>query len=105
MTNLIPTQPSNIAEEIAYSKDAIVSKIIVNNGKFQITLFAVDENQSFSEHTTVKEAIVHIVEGEGKFMLGDKWFDFKTNDYFYMPQNLLHAIKAKTKFKFLLYQY
>lgn len=103
MKNNIPLIPENIAETIQYSTNSIVSKIIIKNEKLQITLFAVAEGESFEEHTTTKEAIVHIVEGEGEFYLKNEWIDFKTNDYFFMPADLVHAIKAKTDFKFLLY--
>lgn len=105
MTNLIPIIPSDLINQISYSESSIVSKILLNGEKLQITLFAVDKDQSFSEHTTTKEAIVHIIEGEGEFYLKDKWYPFKTNAYFYMPPNCIHAIKAKSKFKFLLYQF
>lgn len=105
MTNLIPLIPSDLINQINYSESSIVSKIILKGEKLQITLFAVDKDQSFSEHTTTKEAIVHLIEGDGEFYLKDKWYPFKANDYFYMPQNCVHAIKAKSKFKFLLYQF
>ena len=105
MTNLIPTIPTDLVDQINYSESSIVSKILLNSEKLQITLFAVDKDQSFSEHTTTKEAIVHVIEGEGEFYIKDKWYSFKENDYFYMPPNCIHSIKAKSKFKFLLYQF
>ncbi len=105
MTNLIPTIPTDLIDQINYSESSIVSKILLNSEKLQITLFAVDKDQSFSEHTTTKEAIVHVIEGDGEFYLKDKWYPFKANDYFYMPQDFVHAIKAKSRFKFLLYQF
>lgn len=105
MKNNLPIIPENISENIHYSEGSIVSKIIFGNDKLQITLFAVAKEESFDEHTTSKEAIVQILEGEGKFYLKDKWHPFKKGDYFYMPSGLLHAIKPETNFKFLLYQF
>lgn len=105
MKNNLPKIPDNIIKSIDYSPQSIVSKIIFNNDKLQITLFAVDKSESFEKHTTAKEAIVQILEGEGKFYLKDKWHPFKKGDYFYMPSGLIHAIKPETDFKFLLYQF
>ncbi len=103
MKNNIPLVPSDVGEMITYSEGSIVSKIILQSEKLQLTLFAVAQGESFDEHTTTKEAIVHITEGEGEFYLKDKWHLFKAGDYFYMPADLKHAIKATTNFKFLLY--
>lgn len=103
MKNNLPKIPANITEKINYSAGSIVSSIIFKSAKLQITLFAVAKNESFDEHTTTREAIVHILEGQGEFLLKDKWHDFSEGDYFYMPKNLGHAIKAQTDFKFLLY--
>jgi len=103
MKNEISLVPIGIGKTIGYSAGSIVSKIIIKNEALQVTLFAVAAGESFEEHTTSKNAIVHIVEGEGEFFLKDKWYDFKPNDYFFMPTGLKHALKTKTDFKFLLY--
>lgn len=95
--------PANVGKSIKYSKGSIVSKIIFKSNELQITLFAVAKGEVFEEHTTSKKAIVHILEGQGEFYLKDKWYTFRTGDYFYMPASLKHAIKTKTDFKFLLY--
>lgn len=105
MKNLLPLSPKQIVQEIEYQKDSIISKVLLQSEKLNLTLFAVAEGQEFSPHTTAREAIVHILEGNGEFMLGDIWHKFRAGDYFYMPEKLLHAIKAKTNFKFLLYLY
>lgn len=105
MKNLISLSPKQITEEIEYQKDSIISKVLSQGEKLNLTIFAVAEGQEFSPHTTTREAIVHILEGNGEFMLGDVWHKFRDGDFFYMPEKLLHAIKAKTNFKFLLYLY
>lgn len=103
MKNNLPTFPENISDNIGYEDGSIVSKIIFNNGKLQITLFAVAKGESFEKHTATKEAIVHILEGEGEFYLKEKWKKFKGGDYFYMPERSVHAIRATADFKFMLY--
>ena len=105
MKNLIPLFPKQIIQEIEYQNDSIISKVLLQSEKLNLTLFAVADGQEFSPHTTTRQAIVHILEGSGEFMLVDKWHQFSAGDCFYMPEKLLHAIKAKSNFKFLLYLY
>lgn len=105
MKNELPLIPTNITNNVDYSPGSIISKIIFKNNNLQITLFAVSNGESFEKHTTSKEAIVHILDGEGEFYLNESWQAFKNGDYFYMPASLVHAIQAKTNFKFLLYQF
>ena len=101
--NIISKTPEDISSEIKYQEGAIISKVILKSDELNITLFAVAKGQEFSKHTTTSKAIVHIVEGTGEFMLDEKWHNFQENDYFFMEENLVHAIKAKSDFKFLLY--
>ena len=103
MKNIIASIPKNINKEIEYQDEAIISKVLLQDEKLNLTLFAVASGQEFLPHTSGKNAIVHITEGQGQFMLGEIWYDFFDNDYFYMPAGTLHAIKAKGNFKFLLY--
>jgi len=103
MKNNLPAFPENISDKIGYEEGSIVSKIIFNSDKLQITLFAVAKGESFEKHIATKEAIVHIMEGEGEFYLENEWKTFKSGDYFYMPEGMVHALRAKTDFKFLLY--
>ncbi|MBI5022849.1 MAG: cupin domain-containing protein [Candidatus Magasanikbacteria bacterium] len=105
MKNLLLLSPKQIIQEIDYQSDSIISKVLLQNEKLNLTIFAVAAGQEFSPHTTMREAIVHILEGDGEFMLDTVWHKFSLGDYFYMPEKLLHAIKAKSNFKFLLYLY
>jgi quercetin dioxygenase-like cupin family protein len=101
--NLIPSEPENILSLADYSAGSIVSKIMHQSESIQITLFAMAVGEEFSQHAVTRKALVHILEGEGDFMLADKWVTFKGGDYFLMEENLVHAMTAKTNVKFLLY--
>ena len=99
----IPLVPIALGTLVGYQKDSIVSKVLFQAKDLNITLFAVAKNQEFFPHITTRQAIVHIVDGNGEFLLKDKWHKFSAGDYFYMPKKLLHALKASQNFKFLLY--
>ena len=103
MKNSIPTEPKNIVSLADYSAGSIVSKIMYQNEGTQITLFAMAAGEEFSKHAVTRKALIHILEGEGGFMLEEKQVQFKEQDYFLMEENLVHAMTAETNVKFLLY--
>ncbi len=87
---------------IDYSSDSIVSKIITRNDKGNLTLFAFDKNQLLSEHTAPFDAIVQVIEGEGRVQIDGKEFTLTEGQTIIMPANVPHAVIAKQKFKMLL---
>ena len=101
--NKLPLAPEKIGKILKYQANAIVSQVLFSDSNLNITLFAVAKGQKFLPHITVKKAIVHMLEGKGSFMLKNKWHNFSGGEYFYMPPKLLHALKAASNFKFILY--
>lgn len=103
MTNIIPEVPKDIKNEISYQKDSIISKVLFKKDSFSITVFAISGGQEISNHTATSMAIARILEGKGTFFLKNKRHRFRSNDYFFMDKNLVHAIKAENYTKFALY--
>lgn len=90
-----------LKNDIEYSENSIVSKQIYKN-KSTITLFALDKNQSISEHSAPFDAAVYIIEGKANFKIGDNEFIAEEDSFFVMPANVPHAISTIEKFKMLL---
>lgn len=40
---------------------------------------------------------LYILEGEGRFYLGNKVYDIKAGDYFQIPRKSIHSVKVKSK--------
>ncbi len=40
---------------------------------------------------------LYILEGEGRFYLGDKIYDIKAGDYFQIPKKTIHSVKVKSR--------
>jgi quercetin dioxygenase-like cupin family protein len=91
----------NLKESIDYSSDSIVSKQIYKK-ESTITLFALDKNQTISEHKAPFDAAVYIIEGKGEFKIGDEKIIAEENDFFIMPANITHSVNATEKFKMML---
>ena len=87
---------------IDYSRDSIVSKAILDKPVGTITLFAFDEGQKLSEHTSPYDAVVQVLEGEAKITIDGEGKDVCGGQIIVMPANVPHAVDAKAKFKMLL---
>lgn len=94
--------PIKLKDNIKYQKKSIVSKTIINKKIGTVTLFAFDQGQSLSEHTAPFDALVQIIDGEARITIGGNNFDVESGQFIIMPANILHALKAKKKFKMLL---
>jgi quercetin dioxygenase-like cupin family protein len=90
---------SGLAE---YQTGAIVSRQISKSENGNITLFAFDQGQELSEHTTPFNALVQVLDGEVEIRISGKSFQLKTGEAILMPANQPHAVKALKRFTMLL---
>jgi quercetin dioxygenase-like cupin family protein len=95
-------QVMSLAERVQYQKDSIVSGEIIKKKTGTVTLFAFDEGQSLSEHTTPFDALVYVVDGEAKVTISGKSHRVGQAEMIIMPANEPHAVRAAKRFKMLL---
>jgi quercetin dioxygenase-like cupin family protein len=102
----MPTAPYSevliISSLADYQVGAIVSRQISKAEGGNITLFAFDEGQELSEHSTPFDALVQVLDGEVEIKISGKPFFLKAGESILMPANHPHALKAVKKFKMLL---
>jgi quercetin dioxygenase-like cupin family protein len=92
----------NLNELIDFQKDSVVSRTLLDKEAGTVTLFAFDEGQGLSEHTTPFDAIVNIIEGEASVIISGETFQLKKGEMIIMPANEPHSLKAIDKFKMIL---
>ncbi|NQU17060.1 MAG: cupin domain-containing protein [Candidatus Saganbacteria bacterium] len=92
----------SLAEIVEYQSNSIVSNMILNKEKGSVTLFAIDQGQGISEHTTPFDALIQIIEGEALIIISGKEYKLKAGEIIVMPANDPHAVKSVSKFKMLL---
>ncbi len=92
----------SLAQETQYAPNGIVSRTLLRTPTARVVLFGFAEGQELTEHTSTQHALVQVLSGECEFLLGGKPHNLKPGDFFYMPPNLPHALKAKTQFSMLL---
>ena len=87
---------------VQYGEGAIVSRVLAETESGTVTLFAFDAEQGLSEHTAPFDALVQVIEGEGRFTIGGKPCDVGKGQIVLMPANVPHAVRATNRFKMVL---
>jgi quercetin dioxygenase-like cupin family protein len=87
---------------LQYQEGAVVSRTVLKDGAGSVTLFAFDEGQGLTEHTSPFDALLFLLEGEAEIRVAGKPVNAKAGDLIWMPANQPHALKATTRFKMML---
>jgi len=95
-------QSQGLSGLIDYAPDSIVSKTILDKPVGTITLFAFDEGQKLSEHTVPYDAVVQVIDGRGRLMIGGKDVIVAAGQIVIMPGSVPHSVAAEERFKMLL---
>lgn len=88
--------------EISIQPGQVVSKTLAQNQAVSVTLFAFAKGEEISAHDSTGDAFVHVLEGTGKFTVGDKEHICKAGDVLVMPARIPHAVYAVEDFKWIL---
>jgi quercetin dioxygenase-like cupin family protein len=97
-----PPHVSRIADLVAYQDGSVVSRIIVKRETGNVTLFAFDQGQELSEHTTPYDALVQVVEGDAEITIAGTPYRLRAGEMIIMPAHQPHAVRATSRFKMLL---
>ena len=92
----------NLDEQIQYQENAVVSSQVLRAESGNVTLFAFDEGQELSEHTTPYDALLQILDGKAEITISGKSFPMQAGETIILPADEPHAVKATAQFKMLL---
>jgi quercetin dioxygenase-like cupin family protein len=95
----------NIHKLINYSDGGVLSKVIFNDDKINITLFCMAKNTTMSEHTASRNGVIYVIEGKGTFTLEGEDIDMIPGSMILMNKDMRHALKADQNTSFILYLY
>jgi quercetin dioxygenase-like cupin family protein len=87
---------------VNYQEGSVVSRVILKREKGNVTIFAFDEGQGLSEHTSPFDALVQALEGQAEITVAGTPIQVKTGDVVLLPAEKPHAVKATTRFKMVL---
>ena len=98
----LEAQTVKLIDLIGYQEGSVVSRTIIDEEAGTVTLFAFDEGQGLSEHTTPYDALVYLVDGEAEIIISGNSHHVKEGEMIILPANKPQALKAVKKFKMLL---
>lgn len=102
LKNIEVSKILKLEEEIAYQKGQVVSKTLVQNKNVSITLFSFDQGEEISAHSSSGDALVTVLDGKGKFTVGEEEFILTKGETLVMPNNVPHAVYGEEQFKMML---
>jgi quercetin dioxygenase-like cupin family protein len=102
MSTLPKSEILNLAALVDYQTGAVVSRQVTKSADGNVTLFAFDQGQELTEHTSPFDAFVHVLDGEVQINISGQLYGLKTGDGIIIPANAPHALIASQKFKMLL---
>ena len=87
---------------VEYQEGQIVSRTLVQNEHLSLTIFSFDKGEEISTHASGGDAMVTILEGKGRFTVGDEVFILNEGETLVMPKGIPHAVYGEEKFKMQL---
>ncbi len=102
LKNIEVSKILKLEDEISYQKGQVVSKTLVQNKSVSMTLFSFDQGEEISSHSSDGDAMVTVLDGTGKFTVGDEVFILKKGETIIMPNQVPHAVYGEEQFKMLL---
>lgn len=91
-----------LSDEVSYQEGQIVSKTLVQNAHISITIFSFWKNEEIGSHESKGDAMVTVIDGIGKFIVGKDVHLVKSNETLIMPSGIPHAVFAEENFKMVL---
>jgi quercetin dioxygenase-like cupin family protein len=101
-TKFQPAQVADVATLVEYQSGSVVSREILKGATGRVTLFAFDEGEALSEHTSPFNALVQVVEGEAEITISGKAHRVNGGELILMPAQQPHALTAIKRFKMVL---
>lgn len=91
-----------LGQLIDYQPAAVVSRTLIKRPTGTVTLFAFDQAQELSEHTSPFDAMVYVLEGELDLTIAGTPFHLAGGQMIIMPAHQPHGLKAPRPCKMLL---
>ncbi len=102
LKNIEVSKVLKLEDEISYQKGQVVSKTLVQNKNVSMTLFSFDKGEEISTHSSEGDAMVTVLDGTGKFTVGEEEFILNKGETLIMPNQVPHAVYGEEQFKMLL---
>lgn len=102
LKNLEYATALSLAQQIDYLPAQVISKTLVQNKAFGLTLFAIDKGEEISAHKSTGDALALALDGVGEIQIDEDRHILHAGECIVMPAGHPHAVRAQEQFKMLL---
>jgi len=99
---IAPSLTTKAAGLVTYQPGAVVSREIVKKPSGNVTIFAFDQGEGLTEHSSPFDALVQVLEGTVDITISGKPHRVGGGELLLMPANEPHGLKAVSQFKMIL---
>lgn len=92
----------DMADLVTYQQGQVVSRTLVQNKAVGLTLFAFDQGEEISSHSSTGDAMIYLLDGSAQITIGSNTYQLDKGKTIVMPANIPHAVLATQQFKMLL---
>lgn len=92
------TEVIELKKYIEFNKERFVSKLVHDSAKARVALFSLEKGQELAPHTSSSEVLFHVLEGEGKVIIGSEEISVKAGQMVFCPSEAPHGLKAEGRF-------
>ncbi len=92
----------DLAGLVEYGEGAVVSRTLIQAAVGTVTVFAFDQGQGLSEHSTPFDALVQVLDGSAEITIGGEMVTVSAGESLLMPADIPHALHAPQRYKMLL---
>lgn len=100
--SLRPGDVSTVSDLVGYQPGAVVSRQVMKGSAGSVTVFAFDAGEALSEHTTLHDALLHVLEGEAEVGLGGRQHSVAAGEAVVLPGGVPHSVRASERCKLVL---
>ena len=102
MKNISKAEVMVLKDQVEYQPGQVVSRTLAQNPALSVTLFSFDKGEEISTHAAGGDAMVTVLEGKGRFTVGDEVFYVEEGETLIMPKDIPHAVYGEERFKMQL---
>jgi quercetin dioxygenase-like cupin family protein len=88
---------ADLRAEVAVPAGGILSRTIHEDERCSLVVFAFDEGQELTEHTSAHAALIEVLDGEALVTLDGETREAHPGTWIAMPPGMRHAIRATTQ--------
>jgi quercetin dioxygenase-like cupin family protein len=93
---------ADLRAEAAVPAGGILSRTIHEDTRLSLVVFAFDEGQELSEHTSARAAVIEILDGTATAVLDGETLELGPGAWIAMPPGMRHAIRATSPMQMVL---